>query len=523
MSLQNIRAQRQQLTNTVASQLTFAKETHRRIQSRHQQLQRDLEASNSEFDISSNFIKDLEVQKASLEAAGQQIASLLHPIRRCPRNILKIIFQYAAQGEDPDYFRAATAISHVCQSWRAIALDTRMLWTRVPVSIEDPPKEVRSFSKRIRALVHSTPVEITVSKIGKKPIKATEKLFKYLELNKFASIDHLYLSLTTSEDIDHLIQSTFGPQSAFINTIQVSSESTSIYSFIERAWDYASILRHFSATKCLHIVDLGAVTLSGNDTFLSLQELRLINIHPPSIASHLRRLLNLKILEIRGGFGFSQLSPAAYDIDMSKLEFLSIMGTQGFSWSNFSAPRLEKVGIGDYDPDVMDFLCRHPSIRDLIYRGVSVDQEGIERLSRHLVQLESLGIMIDNSERLGHFTTSNQDTGLPPFPRLQTLSIEIDNGDIPAPKNVESLVKGRCQPSPESERGDLALVFHWNITGDIIKLENAEWRMSPLLEGWKQTLEKLGESERWATLSLTCSAALELGGAEPRPTMLRGA
>ena len=145
-TLRSIRLHKCQLADTTKQQLEQAKEVHARIQTRHDSLLRELEAAQSELNISHNYLVTLEQQLKTLQEEDHNLAGLLHPIRQCPEDIIRLIFECAAYGEESPLFAVATALSHVCRRWRAIALSISGLWSRIDMSMKpDLIDNLRSF------------------------------------------------------------------------------------------------------------------------------------------------------------------------------------------------------------------------------------------------------------------------------------------------------------------------------------------------------------------------------------------
>lgn len=413
-------------------------------------------------------------------------------ISRYPEDILRIIFEYTIEGPIHNHLRAALTISHVCKYWREIALEMRSLWKNIFISVDNPPYDVGSLMECIRARVHSTPVEVTVANIGKKPIDTTKELFDSLQLYNFTSINLLHFSLWSSMDAEHLTEPVFGSQSGSIKAITVTTTWRPMGPIL--IWDVARMLRYFPGVEILRLHNLDTVVLGGEDEFPFLHELCVSDIDITSLSLQLPRLQNLERLKIGGDF---RLYPVPDDIVMPKLTSIEIIKTKGFPWNRLSTPRLVNLATDDSHSDVIDFLCRHSSIQFLRYR-VTITQEDFTRLSSHLTRLELLIISCDIDKR---FTTLDSETGLLPFPQLQTLSLVLRGDYIPPLQSIEELVQVRCRRSPESDRGDVRLLASCNISAKLSTLEQAEWRASPLLENCYQNIH-LWKNGKWGILPL---------------------
>ncbi|KAF9033068.1 hypothetical protein BDZ89DRAFT_563831 [Hymenopellis radicata] len=93
-----------------------------------------------------------KVQRVKFEAYAAKLASVIHPIRSVPPEILSEIFSHLVA--DPefqllknDYFvdsldtkSGVWALTHVCARWRQIVTNTSCLWTTVGLSFDNYPR-----------------------------------------------------------------------------------------------------------------------------------------------------------------------------------------------------------------------------------------------------------------------------------------------------------------------------------------------------------------------------------------------
>ena len=97
------------------------------------------------------------------EQEDDRLAGLLHPIRQCPEDILKLIFECVAHDDEDQLFMVATTLSHVCRKWRTIAVSISSLWSQIDISMDtDDIDDLRSFMKRVKERVGTTPVNVTI-------------------------------------------------------------------------------------------------------------------------------------------------------------------------------------------------------------------------------------------------------------------------------------------------------------------------------------------------------------------------
>jgi hypothetical protein len=84
--------------------------------------------------------EDESQEIVTLEKELDKIKGVLHPIRRCPSDVLQIIFERTVLLHATDrlrishtrWFITAIRLSHVCRRWRSITLETPGLWSKGP-------------------------------------------------------------------------------------------------------------------------------------------------------------------------------------------------------------------------------------------------------------------------------------------------------------------------------------------------------------------------------------------------------
>lgn len=493
-TLRGIRTQKQQLADILADQVKQAKEDHTRIQARYDVLTREMEALQSQLIISQDHIDILENQHRILQEEDTRLAGLLHPIRRCSEDVLRIVFDYATRVDDEDdhagrkdSFKTASRISHVCKSWRTIALELSPLWNYLVISVKDDIGDVASFIERTKSRIRSSPVTFAID-IGDKPVKDTKKLIKTLRLDQFEA-GSIYILLSSSKDIAHISEANFGTALASMHYLCVDCNSISGENPL---WDCSWLLRQ-PKLNAVQLERLRVVAMTGADLFPSLITLHLVDICMPSMALHLTRFPNLQLLTITGDF---EMDPLTRDISMASLNSLKVEDVAGFPWNRITAPQLTYI-VTD-DEDAIPFLCRHPSISSLKLNTI-LSEESFKSLALHLINVEILDIA---GHIGGLFRQVSPEVPFPPFPRLEELSIQVGEEFTLSLEDVEDVVKMRCQPSQASENEEIALLSTWTINGEAKFLEHTAWRTSPLLSNFQQAFEKSGDEEPWCTLSL---------------------
>jgi hypothetical protein len=74
----------------------------------------------------------------------------MNPIRY-PTELLQEVFEWTARTQEghQECFKTATRISHVCQRWRAVALQTPALWENIQTLANANPTQIIAFMNRM--------------------------------------------------------------------------------------------------------------------------------------------------------------------------------------------------------------------------------------------------------------------------------------------------------------------------------------------------------------------------------------
>jgi hypothetical protein len=427
------------------------------------------------------------------EEEDDRLAGLLHPIRRCPEDILRHIFEYVAHDEEDQLFKVATTLSHVCRRWRAITLSIHNLWTQIEVSMEtDDIEDLRSFMKRIKERVGTTPVNVTIRDVISS-LGSEADFMECMDLQYFTTIITLVYQLTSSLDVQELQGPPFFNQTAnvkgFIIIVQDSAG-------LVTEWDLSRVLGPSPKLELIQLEELGIVTFEALTTLPSLRRLYIFNMKafhlPPFLAQHSR----LQELVIEGDQ--FDMEPFAQDIVLPGVVLMAIKLVNGFPWDRISAPLLRQVEMDDDSDNARAFLCRHPSIHILRYL-ILISELGFKELAKSMVNLRTLFIAGSTD---GLFMEIDPDIPFPPFPKLRKLMLDqLDTANISLEK-FEQLLKIRCLPRDPSDTNNTERILSLGISLPTIELNSVRWRRSALLAHIPQTIDKWGESEVNCTVNL---------------------
>lgn len=168
-SLRVIASRKGELLNSIAIQLSDAEVTCDEIMARHERQLAVLESIQSELYTAKQHKNTLKSQKRILSDEMDEIRAVLHPIRRLPVETLRHIFEATLEASDKIELWQATQLSHVCQHWRAVVLNSPELWSHITVNFRKSLKAITSRWNRAVERVKKAPAHIMFYNLGGKP------------------------------------------------------------------------------------------------------------------------------------------------------------------------------------------------------------------------------------------------------------------------------------------------------------------------------------------------------------------
>ena len=471
------------MADTTRRQLDIGKAAHERIQARYDELIREIEAVQSELNVSHDYLVTLEQQLKMFEEEDYRIAGLLHPIRRCPEDILKLIFECAAHDQENQLFDVSTTLSHVCRRWRAIALRISSLWTQIDVSMRrDDLKALRSFMKRTKVRVGTTPVNIQIKPYPQDEY-FTQNFVNYMGLHYFTTIASLRYQLTSQRDILLLLEPPFSAETA--NVKQLSIEPRKGRDQMTE-WGLVRLLETFPNIEFIQLTGLGIINFDGLDGLPSFRRLHIAETLTLGLSWYLGRHQHLQELSLKSVD--IDAEPFIQDIVMPELKVLVVEHSFTFPWDRMSAPLLGVVETDDEDDGARAFLCRHPSIHRLHY-PVEISVPEFKEIAKAMVNLNSL-LLISCFE--GLFREIDPDIPFPPFPKLKTLELDTSFFIDLSLEDFEQLMRLRCLPQQSSDKTKSETVSLLSIHLPRGELDLAPWRRSSLLDHVQQSVKENG-------------------------------
>jgi len=429
--------------------------------------------------MSHNYLVTLEQQLKTLGEEDHTLAGLLHPIRQCPGDIIRLIFECAAYSEESQLFAVATTLSHVCRRWRAIALSISGLWNQVNVSMKlDLIDNLRSFMERVKERVGTTPVNVRIRDVTS-GLASQAAFMECMDLRYFKTIATLEYRLISPQDILLLLGPHFSSQAANVKQFIILSPRKHVNL---RAWNMAQLLGPSPNIESIRLDGLGVAVFEGLTTLPSLRRLRILNMEAPGLPRFLAQHSQLQELVIRGKrFDMEQF---AQDIVLPGLTLMTIDSVNGFPWDRVSTPVLRNVETDDDSDSARAFLCRHSSIHTLRYL-TPLNELGFKDIAKSMVNLRSLliGGSID-----GLFKEIDPNVPFPPFPKLKKLALNQLFTPPISLEDFEQLLKIRCLPREPSDTNKTHRILDLGISLRKIELNSVPWCQSALLAHVPQTV-----------------------------------
>lgn len=112
-----------------------------------------------------NTLASVDQEIGSIRSVLEQFNAQL-PIRRCPSDILELIFEsYLELSSTNARFEDTISLTHVCYRWHEIAVNLSTLWLTVPAPLHRGATRINGMWTKISSRAKGNPVRITISSV----------------------------------------------------------------------------------------------------------------------------------------------------------------------------------------------------------------------------------------------------------------------------------------------------------------------------------------------------------------------
>ncbi|KIM23291.1 hypothetical protein M408DRAFT_27981, partial [Serendipita vermifera MAFF 305830] len=362
--------------------------TYEAVHKRYLQQQLELEATQSELHRIRSLISATEAQRALRESEQRDLLALMHPVRRCPDDILREIFECVVRGfpNRKAALKESFHLSSVCRKWRTVAISTPFLWKRLNFDLRRPSDVLKHQQETLVSRIKSQAAEIQVGDIDYPsggPLSACG-------LKMFPLIEHLMLVLSRPEGILPLLR----PGSLFsagrVRKVYIQSIPTPgiITALLPHPLPVGSnLLMQFPGLTSAMLNGLANITFQLTEVISTLTDLTIDNARQVLIGSILTYCPKLDSLKIKNATiaGISSPTPVV----TSSLRYLELVAVEGETWmARASLPKLDTLVLfTDTTPASLAFISSHRSIKKLFCKNSPTD---IVNIAPQLIELHAL-------------------------------------------------------------------------------------------------------------------------------------
>jgi hypothetical protein len=379
-----------------------------------------------------------------LESEIFKLSGELNPIRRCPSDILQIIFEWAVHFSDVGPYQdafdlarqtSATAISHVCRRWRSVALRTPLLWCYIDVPMGRSIQSTLWYWERATGRIRGYPSYIRIA-WSKTPrlVNEVRDVITIAKLCPLKVCRLLILELYNENDILDILTPTFSLSIGQLDKVIINYRFNSTGLSI---WSLRDLLQKFPAVPSVELYPF-QTNCTGTAQFPTLQHLYFRYMPQPSILDICHAFPALETLCI---LRIKYPIQARRRIVLPKMTHL-ILGPFDDGWmTNLSCPKLQTLDHrGTLSESLLAFIERHTTLMTLKFYKI---KEGLTALAIVAPQITSLSFGRGVSTPLWDWKKVGLDQA--PFTVLKHLILEDQNASISL-SLFESLLSTRCLP-----------------------------------------------------------------------------
>lgn len=478
--LVNLISRHEQTLEGIESRLAEAIRNRNNLRLLYEHHKRQFEEASNNLETKQKSLEQLVEQVVRAQNDVKTLQLPVHPIRRCPSDILRYIFEWVTKSAYylNETFRMATRLSHVCYLWREIALQTPVLWSKIVVSLEYPPEQIEAFWARTVQRVKGCPVDILIEDIDDHLWESMNQC----RLDLIPHINSLWFLFVTNSGAEYFLDAKLelpptGVKDFSIGALLEPLETLRINPgrIFTQFPDLTSLnLSYFDLTKFVFDVPFDKVTC-----------LIINQSDDVSIALLVRAFPNVKEVSF---YGVSLSVETSGEIAWSNVSSFLASSVQNLPWRDLRLPKIRKLSLPDRitDDGFTYFLSSHPSLQNLEMRH----SEGrFPSIVENASQLVSLSVTAESS--MIPFT----------FPKLSTLTFyQTTSKDLSAELFGE-IVRKHFLPTKDQAGNSMRTenartVPSFTVLIPIKKKLTLRWRQYELL---RLAVEESSVVEKWNT------------------------
>jgi F-box-like len=413
------------------------RESYDTIHSRYVDLQMELEATQSELHKANDLLTTVKNQRVALQSQQDDLRALMHPIRRCPDEILREIFELTIpnMAHHGETMRQSVRLSGVCQRWRNVALDTPRLWADIAFNLSSPSKSQRFLRICILPRLKQAPTTVILHKVTSNSLSALGES----GLQDIPVIDLLALRVSRPADVQHILGPSFHPPVGTLQILSISAQKHPDSRFNITNCDVMRLVAIFPPCQALAIYRIPNLLFPVAATNTNITVIEFADSGQIDILRLLPCFPRLQSMNIRRAELVA--NDIASECYMASIKSIRLVDTTGEAWmERVFFPKLMTVFCDTSSEAFRAFLSRHPSIAEL---ESILEGDAITGIATVATQLKELHL----APPLEAFCSLHDGSPQIPFPSLQRITITA----LAPPKNLtlagfETVVRARCLP-----------------------------------------------------------------------------
>lgn len=437
------------LSRSIASmkeELKADEEAHNTLMSHQQRLLQELEGVQSQIYSSTSIMQVKRRQCALLEVEFKKVASLRHPVRRIPFEILQCIFECASGCSDPNPtlygIKYAIKLSHVCQRWRSVAIDTPRMWSSIAFSLESHRDKIGIYWNFLASRIKHVSATISIicwdmQSFGRLTACKLPRIQEIKKLSLFLEDPRCFEQLYTLPS--------FLPEKG-VETLAVeaswSSEPDNENNQDNIVWDLGALIAHLPTISSLIIRSPYKISITPSIKFEATTSLTLASVMDVDIPLILSLMINLSDLDVRNA-DLAATQQVTDHMSCRLRNFVMYRCGGGCPWlSQISFPFLTTIiiDINESPERTVTLMRNHKSVTTIwALNGEDI----VSSLASASPQLQTLGM--DSGFPWLHKRKIAKIKGTP-FPKLRDVLLDTRFQEL-ALTDFEGIVRGRCLPS----------------------------------------------------------------------------